>query len=365
MTILPNSPLGATANIYLSETRDRRLFFKHDRERIDTLLIKKSNGDYWVETVSTLVGQPNGSTGEAWDYRWDFEPFISIEGPRLETLDRTDPYFWSIRANGIDEIHFVIGNTGLLDTNITDNKIVRLSDGRLKLLVSPAALIGEGGQNYNFIDRSQGPDLFLPLPVRASKNTFTLWGTGVLYWSQRSLSGVISSGSISNTSNSDYVIGIINTPLECTRIDFELIVGSTSVLSTTINTVLSCGNPWWCQSESGEFLKIDMQGQLKPITTTERNDIIIGSTLVRSELIIKNSIKQNTGIGLTNAQLSALVKSPIVYQIGATGVKEWQNGFSQWESYNGVTLGKRNIELVFTDPVTTKRTHTKNIGFWE
>ena len=366
MTITSNSPLQSTPDIYLNDKYQTELFFTDNKPEYSYIVILKEGLTYKVIGYGKLSGRGNGIDN---DYRFDFNTFIKIPKQEISiTNHRT--HLASFVGDNRSNLWLLINDSDVLHKNMTGGYISQLSNGEYVLDSSyiPSDLDCDYIFNYRFWDRASDTNFFIPSNVYTSEVLPVTIYIGVMYYTMYNGNTIINQSSFSLDSNI-YRVGLLRIPANCTRVEFELRNGVTTLHTQTIFTQSACINNYYFFNPSGAFDILRCQGTLNEVSTTEKEEIKVRNSVVYTKLKVLKQLKQNSGLLLSDSQVRGLIQSPYVYKFTDTGSaitsKEYLIDNNSFEGYNGVSLGNKNIELIFTDPTLYERATNKNITFFD
>jgi hypothetical protein len=368
MTITTNSPLQDTINIYLNTSYDTQLFFQDNKAEFSYIVTQRDGDVYRVVGYGMLKGRGNNQAEEIYDYRFDFKNYIKI--PKWDGVIINDStYLSTFNNNNKTDLYLsIMSDNDILTDNVANGNIIQLTNGEYILDgTTPVGLDGSYYFEYNFIDRNESASLYVPSVINKGTVVPLTIYVGTMYFNMYDINNtpIVISENFTHDSDYDYTVGLITIPTNCHKILFELRIESTQIWTGTVFTGNVCSNDYYFFSTKGNFELLSCQGNYNDLVSTEKEEIKIGNKVVYTKYNITKQIKQNSGLLLSDALVRDFVQSTFVYKINETTVKEYTIDNTGFEGYTGVSLGNKNIEFVFTDPVRYERSTNKTLTFFD
>lgn len=345
ITILNNSPIkSATGTLYINTPNfDSRLFWTSEEDKLYYAVIREEI----VIASGLLNGYDNGTN---YSYRFDFDNYIKINNQEsivFTATGTTGTLMFS--GNNSSTISLLLDNSNVITTNLATSGLTQTMSGTI--IVSdgyvPSGLTYDSYFEYKFWDKTSGNDILFETISTYSKNS---------YYPVTVYNGTVNG--LAKQAGYDYTVYMFY--MSGTTFSVNAINGSSvTIKNITVPTTNSCYNDWYFWNLNGTFDSLHCKGNANEVDTSTKSSLKNGNKTIYTKITIQKEIKQNTGFGLTEAQLYALVSSPLVYKITYNStlstVKEYEINTNAFNGYNGLKLGERNIEVSFMDPKVYQR----------
>lgn len=358
ISINAKSPIqGTTGTIYTNTDNPTLELFLDDTSNVnlDYSIVRKEGSRYKVIFKGKGIGFNNGVN---YQYRFDFEKFIRYD--KIETtVTHVDSYYAYVLGNNDCELILCLGDIFTSSASMLET----LSNGEvyLKVAYTPVDLIATKFY-YAFKDRIDGTGYYKPSEVIPST-----WYPITLYSGQLNFSIIATNGSvikgdgITVPAGYSYIVAFLKLPASFRSIQFAY----NTVNLPEIYVTNKCINPIYFMGKDGAFDVMYCSGVSNTKNLVEKENIKVGKSIVVTKQETQKQIIQNTGLGVSSAQLYNLINSPLVYKIEGLNLQEYELETSEFGGYNGVTFGNRNIELVLNLPYKQERITNKRITFFD
>ena len=357
ISINSRSPIqSTTGTIYTNADNPTLELFLEDTSASITKysIIRKEDGRYKVIFTGTSSGFNNGTN---YQWRFDFEKFIRYN--KLETtVTHDDSYFGYILGNNNCELTLALGDILVSSAAILELK----TNGEIWIEsgYTPADLTATK-YSYTFIDRSDSTGYFKPSMIYPGTWYPVIVYSGTIFYSIYTSDGLVKNDGVFLETGYNYKIGFIKIPENVVRVEFNY--NGTGL--PTLYPTIGCIEPIYFMGNNGAFDVMYCSGVNNNKNVVERENIKIGKSIVVTKQETQKQIIQNTGLGISSAQLYNLLSSPLVYKVENNNLQEYELETSEFGGYNGVTFGNRNVELVLNLPYKQERITNKRITFFD
>lgn len=365
MEISSQSPIqSTTGTIYTNNpTQENKLFLEDTNlTTFYYAIIRKEGSRYKFIQNGQMYGFYDGMS---YLYKMDFGNFIRYSKFNTSTIIKSSQYKSYFSGQRRCDLTFAISSSNIITSN--SSKVVTEANGDVYMSGSytPSDLTATK-YRYEFVDGISSKGYIKPDIIYRGTTYPILLNSGVMFYSLFDLNNnLLESSSFSLPDGSDYVVGLINIPNNCRSIQFYY-----GADLPEIYAINNCGYPYYYLGLDGGFNLLYTTGVKNVIDNVKKDTIKIGNNIIVTKQITNKQIKQNSGLALNEDTIRSLIQSPFVYTITNDGsgnltIKEYSIDNSTFDGYNGVSLGSRNIELIFNDPKEYKRITNKTIGFFD
>lgn len=357
LTIHPNSPISATTGTYYTnQLNPKTQLFLYDSSASSNLysIIRKEGTKYKFVFTGKATGFYDITYGYL--YKFDFSKFI-----RYNKIDTTTfnvgTYYSYLYGNNSCDLTLAVGD--VIANNLSKVDIYSNGEVWLKTSYTPTDLVATK-YRYTFFDRVDSigyykpdkviPNTWYPITLYSGGFSFSIIGTNG--------TSIYGNGFAVSPTNT-YQVGFIKLPADFRSVQFAY---NGTALPELYKTDI-CTNPVYFMDKWGNFDALYATGTRNEKLSNERNDIIVNGVPINKDLTTTRSIVQNTGLGISDAQMRGLFSANSAYMLEGGQFKEYLLSNNEWTGYNGVSLGNKNIELEFVDPVQHKRITNKIVSF--
>lgn len=413
MIVTSNSDIQeGNSRVYLNNTEQlTNLFFTSAKAKQYYFLMR----DEEVISNGVLQGFLENSL---FNYRYNFLHFIKIynqEIPKKESLDSYGSY--KFVGDNTCNLYLYIGDTDILQANITASKLIVKSDGRIylnrafhtyedierdhkvfvtfidasfvsydkngyelqyRIETQPIALRGSympvtvyrnnsiqyefkgiGGSIYKSPILKKGTDSANP----GNNDGYILTQSDGYIWDEHSKYIKLEQGMTSISPMNGYVTYMIKIPNNAITVDLK-VTTTQGETNYSYKAMDGCMTPYYFWNENGAYDSIYCSGVANKVLEVEKEYINLNGTQIPLKITSIDKIKHNTGLALKQEQIYSLVKSPVIHKV-EDKIRAYNIDLESFEGYNGVNLSERNIELVFSKPRETRRATTKLLNFFD
>ena len=343
ITITNNSPIkSTTGTLYTNDLNfESKVYFTSDETKLYYAVIR--------DGIAVASGLLNGYDNAIdYSYRFDFDKYIKIDNQSVITFTNSGGTL-KYSGNNSSTISLLLDTTEVIAQNIAASGLIESVNGVINLTTGtePNELVYDYLLEYKFWDKTAGADILFETISTYSKNS---------YYPVTVYNGTVNG--LSKQSGYDYTVYMFY--MSGTTFSINAIDGNSVTLKNiTVPTTNTCYNDWYFWNLNGTFDSLHCKGNANEVDTSTKSSLKNGNKTIYTKITIQKEIKQNTGFGLTEAQLYALVSSPLVYKITYNStlstVKEYEINTNSFNGYNGLKLGERNIEVSFMDPKIYQR----------
>lgn len=356
LTIHTKSPItSTTGTYYTNQLNPKTQLFLYDGSysSYPYSIIRKEGSRYKFVFTGKATGFYDISYGYL--YKFDFGRFIRYNKVDTTTYN-VGTYYSYLYGNNSCDLTLALGD--VIADNLSKVDIYSNGEVYLKSSYTPSDLTATK-YRYTFFDRVDSTGYYKP--SKAIPNTWypiTLYA-GSINFNIMSTYGTIYGNGFTVPYGYTYQVGFIKLPADFRSIQFNYNGNNLPELYKTD----MCANPVYFMDKSGNFDVMYTTGTRNEKLSNERNDIIVNGVPINKDLTTTRSIVQNTGLGITDAQMRGLFSANSAYMLESGAFKEYLLANNEWNGYNGVSFGNKNIELEFIDPVQHKRITNKTVSF--
>ena len=366
MTILNTSPIPSMyeEELYLNDSSFiPKLFFTDTNTKLCYFIMRNDK----VITQGVLQGHNNGTN---YDYRFDFSNYIKIDNQETISLTGNSTNY-QFNGNNSCELYFVYSTTDftLVNTNISNGNLTLLSTGEV-ILTSGKTIDDIVCTEYGYFKFIDAIDSFNNILIgTAGKAYFGQFMPIISYTDEVKIriqtTSLVSYVYMYKNTNYDYRGCLLFVPVDCQNIWIQFKVGSNYIDKYLLYPEQNCSTPYYFFNENGMFDAIYCEGTANEVDTITRTSLTVGKKQIQTGINIQKQIKHNTGFNITQSQMYSLMKSPLVYKLEGSILKEYVISNNSFDGYNGKKLSGKNIELILTDPVKYERKTNYTTTFFD
>lgn len=177
-----------------------------------------------------------------------------------------------------------------------------------------------------------------------------------------------------------YMTLMVMIPTECHTIKIDLFTKESTApnlpykdrskkRSITLQAFDRCLTPYYFWNENGAYDTVYCSGVFNKVIDVEKEYINVNGRQIPLKITSVEKIKHNTGLALKQEQIYSLIRSPQVNHIttvdGEPSNSIYNIDLESFEGYNGINLSERNLELIFSKPMESKRVTNKKLNFFD
>ncbi len=137
----------------------------------------------------------------------------------------------------------------------------------------------------------------------------------------------------------------------------------------TFQATDECHTPYYFWGDNGTYDTIYCSGVANKVIEVDKEYINVNGKQIPLRITSIEKIKHNTGLSLKQEQIYSLIRSPLVNKIttkdGEPHNSLYNIDLESFEGYNGLNISERNIALMFTKPMESKRITNKKLNFFD
>ena len=416
MIVTPNSDIQAGNNrVYLNNKEQlTNLFFTSDKKTQYYFLMRDE------EIISNGILQGFMDKG-IYHYRYDFLHFIKIYNQEIPQPISIDSYgSYKFVGDNTCNLYMYIGDTDILQANITANRLQVKSDGRIylnrafytyeditrnhKVFVTfvDASFTSYDKKGYELQYRKETQAMALRgshIPITIYRNNSfqyefkgiatSIYKSPILkkgadsanpgnndgyiltqsdgnIWDEHKNYIKLEQGGMTSTTSAmiGYVTYMIRVPENAVSVEFK-ITDTQGTTSYAFKAIDGCMKPYYFWNENGAYDSIYCSGVANRVLDVDKEYINVNGSQIPLKITSIEKIKHNTGLSLFQEQIYSLIKSPAIHSLEDDTIRAYNIDLESFEGYNGTKVSDRNIELIITKPKQVRRATTRLLNFYD
>lgn len=177
-----------------------------------------------------------------------------------------------------------------------------------------------------------------------------------------------------------YMTLMIKIPKECHTVKLNLYTKESTATNLpymdrskkrtlTFQATDECHTPYYFWGDNGAYDTIYCSGVANKVVEVDKEYVNVNGKQMPLKITSIEKIKHNTGLSLKQEQIYSLIRSPQVNKITTKDGEPYNSLYNidleSFEGYNGLNISERNIELMFTKPMESKRITNKKLNFFD
>lgn len=382
ITILNNSPMSysglgpSTPNrYYLNDNDENKLFFTSTGNTLYYVVIRKDSDYSRVISAGKLSGHYNNTD---YDYRFDFNNYISIDNQTVPDVINYDDYSLTFKGNNSSKLYLVLSSTEIVNTNLLNESMTKLING--EIIINPLkSIVDVDCDDYlylQFLDRKYDNNIDINYNRNGLVNDciypITLTDLSFEYRVEMyNIAGeVVNVSYIDSDDNYDYRVFLFYIT-NISKIMLYRHINTSYILFDTliVNNTKVCHNDYFFFDEEGSFNAVRLFGNKNEVDTVNKENIQLGNKLIQTKIRTIKQVKQNTGYNLTEKEIRGMLNAPFLYTsysyVDTIAFRSYNLDTNSFNGYKGTKLSGKNIELVLTDPVQYQRKTNYTVNFFD